>query len=153
MPQATAPASQAADTLSQSPKANHLRECRRLRSLSRRERAEARRDREREVSIRMIGRFFNGDGIHLILLDYRYWLARRCQWNPLSPQWRITGAKYPDGRDILYDPKSSPMWLWWANLHHRQRYAISRMNPTGLRRASKSLQTPTYLSILKDLTQ
>lgn len=127
------------------------REARKFRNLSRRSRDERRTEHEQAVAVRMVGRFYGGHVVHLILLDYRYWLARRCGWNPLAAQWRHTGAKHADGRDVLYEPYASPLWLWWAGLHYTQRKQFTDMTPHGLRRASNALPSPTYLLIQKDL--
>jgi hypothetical protein len=92
-----------------------------------------------------------GPVVHLILLDYRYWLARRCGWNPLAPQWRLSGLKTADGRDVLCHPQESRIWQWWTRLHWKHRQELARMTPHGLRRTLNGLPSPTYLLIQKDL--
>jgi hypothetical protein len=124
---------------------------RRARSEGRRAKDAERRKREHDVAVRMVGRFFGGSVVHLILLDYRYWLARRCGWNPLAPQWRLSGLKTADGRDVLCHPQESRIWQWWTRLHWKHRQELARMTPHGLRRTLNGLPSPTYLLIQKDL--
>lgn len=133
------------------------RDVRGLRRLSQEQRRQRRESREREIARRMVGRFFGGEAVHLVVLDYRYWLARRCGWDALSPAWRDTGANSADGKPILYHPLASPFWLWWAGsdgLHYTQREMFARLSPHGLRRSfksSNSLPSPTYLLIQREL--
>lgn len=128
------------------------RDSRESRTLTRREKEARREERERKIAHRMVGRIYGGQVIHLILLDYRFWLARRCGWNALSPDVRDTGKKGPDGRPVLSHPYSSSFWRWWRDLHYTQRKAFADMSPHTLRRgASVSLPSKTYLIVQREL--
>lgn len=93
-----------------------------------RKRQEQRQQHEREVAVRMSGRFFPGQPVQLILLDYRYWQLRRCGWDLLKPEYSRTAM----GRAC--EPYDSHLLYFWSRLHHKTRDKIVRMSPHRLYR-------------------
>lgn len=70
----------------------------------------------------------SAERIPMVMIDYRYWQALSCGWQPL----------------VGKDENGSPMgplaeWYgWWCGLHYRNRDTIvrmSRLNGKGIRRA------------------
>jgi hypothetical protein len=93
-----------------------------------RHRQEERQRHEREVAVRMTARFFPGEPVRLILLDYRYWQLRRCGWDLIKPEYSQTAAGRP------CDPYDSHVLYFWSRLHHKVRDKIVRMSPHRLYR-------------------
>lgn len=91
-----------------------------------RQRQEQRQQHEREVAVRMAARFFPGEPVSLILLDYRYWQLRRCGWDLMKPEYSRTAM----GR--LCDPHDSHLLYFWGRLHPKTRDKIVRMTPHRL---------------------
>jgi hypothetical protein len=98
--------------------------------LSRREKELKRIEHERAVALRMTVRFFPGvNHPPLMLLSYRYWQARRCGWDAMSKQHAVDAQKRP------VDPAEGQMWLWWCQMHWRERAHIVSLSKFRLVRA------------------
>ena len=100
-----------------SPAAVHNRQQNRAAQTAHKRRRELDRQQfEADVSARMTARFFPGlANPPLMVLSYRYWQARRCGWDPLSPLWA------QDARGSKVDPQDGESWKWWCSIHPRQR--------------------------------
>lgn len=85
------------------------------RSLSERAKREQREARDRDVADRMTKRFYAGQMPSLMVLDYRYWQARRCGWDMLGEML----ARDPFGRPC--DPHAGVTWHFWKGLHYKTR--------------------------------
>lgn len=99
-----------------------------------REKAQRRDHHDREVAIRMTRRFFPSilypEGPPLLALDYRYWQARRCDWDVRSRKLAV------DVRGNACDPMDSLFWWWWARMvHHKQRSNLVRLSMFRLERS------------------
>ena len=79
--------------------------------------------RRRDVAARMVRRFFGGQTPDLVVLDYRYWQARRCGWDVLDEQWRRVG-RMPNGSPVLCEPTETATWRWWTELNYKRRDAL-----------------------------
>lgn len=53
-----------------------------------------------------------------IVLLYDYWQARSCGWDVLTAQYSR------DELDAPCSPQDSRTWLWWEDLHYKQRRHI-----------------------------
>jgi hypothetical protein len=80
-----------------------------------REKREKREALERQVAHRMTERFYRGQMPSLMVLDYRYWQARRCGWDMLSKELAID----PLGRPC--DPHVGETWCFWKRQHYKHR--------------------------------
>ena len=100
------------------------------RTMVKRERQRLRHEHERLVAARMIARFFGNRPLQLITLDYRYWQARRCEWDPVADSF----ARNAMGR--LCHPMESLAWYFWTRqVHPKAREQLVKMSPHRLRRA------------------
>jgi hypothetical protein len=75
---------------------------------------EARRQRreeyERSLAKRMTVRFYGSMPASIMVLDYRYWMLRRCGWDVLTQRWSI------DDDGNATDAANSTIWKWWGRL-------------------------------------
>lgn len=89
---------------------------RRARREAKHRKREDRMVKERVVAERMFRRFYHDrQPPHMIVLDYRYWQARRCGWDALSDELSIDRKGHP------VDPHDGATWVWWTLLHWQQR--------------------------------
>lgn len=95
------------------------RQARTVAEMSRREQREA---AQRETARRMLVRFYGGRHVHLMQLDYRYWQARRCGWDPVSVNVAVSDT------GLGCDPHESSFWRFWVCVHWRQREELVRLS-------------------------
>ncbi len=93
-------------------------------------------EREQAVAVRMKRRFFSGEDIDLMLLDYRYYQIRRCGWDVLSEGVRTIGHDRAGGR-ILCDATDTVQWRWWCSLHPKERNVLVVLSELRLVRSVK----------------
>lgn len=99
-------------------------ERRRANRKARNEMKRLRREREAKIAKRMFQRFYqNGRPVNLILLDYRYWQARRCGWDVMATSIR--------GK---VEPNDCETWQWWTGLHYESRGHFVRISQFRLLR-------------------
>lgn len=101
---------------------------RQARSTSDRSRREQREAFQRETARRMVVRFFAGRHVHLMQLDYRYWQARRCGWDPVALHVALADSGLP------CDPHESSFWRFWVCVHWRSRDELVRLSTFRLLR-------------------
>jgi hypothetical protein len=85
------------------------------RSASAHAKREQREAVQRETARRMVVRFYGGHHVHLMQLDYRYWQARSCGWDPASKELALSDRGTP------CSPHESSFWRFWVCVHWRQR--------------------------------